>query len=162
MLVLAAALLMLHGCGTTPQPEAAGKASAPSAPPPRPSALRIEQQWLQSWFEGTPVRIAQQGAEAIVVEVPLEFSFDSGRSKVLPPLAAVLDKLSLSLRRRPDARLDLVAAPGDDAAGAALALQRAEQVRRHLLASGVSTARLAKPSASTTAAVRLRMEIAAH
>ena len=120
----------------------------------------VERQWLQSWFNGTPVRISQQGEGPVAIEVPQEFCFDAGRSAVKPPLAAVLDKLALSLRRTPAARLPLLAAPGDVPAVAGLALQRATQMRTHLLSRGVRAAQLGSPSAATVASAQMRMELA--
>ena len=155
-------LLLLHGCGTTPKPaEAPTAAPSATAPAPRPSSLAVERQWLQSWFKGTPVRIVQQADGDVSVDVPREFCFDAGKSKVLPPLAAVLDKVSQSLRRTPGARLELLAAPGDDAQNTALALQRAKQVRSHLMGQGVPAAQLGAPSAGTAPAVQLRLALAA-
>ncbi len=168
-LLSTAALLALHGCATQgPQdkaaapPETPGPATKPApAPTPRASALSIERQWLQSWFEGTPVRIVQQGADVMSVDVPLEFCFEAGKSKPKPPLVAVLDKVAQSLLRRPNLRLDSLAAPGDGAASQ-LAQQRGNQVRAHLLARGVPVRQLAAPSVTTAAAVQLRIEAAAH
>jgi len=80
---------------------------------------------------------------------------------VLPPLAAVLDKVSQSLRRTPGARLELLAAPSDQATGTALAMQRAKQLRGHLLGKGVPGAQLGEPSVATVPAVQLRLALAA-
>ena len=128
-------------------------------------ALSTERQWLQQWFKDTPVQIVQQG-DAVSLDVPREFAFDAARSQVKPPLAAVLDKLAQSLRRVPQARLELVAAPGDGSGGGSaaspLAMQRATQVRKHLLSRGVPEAQLGSPSVTTVAAVQLRMELAQH
>jgi outer membrane protein OmpA-like peptidoglycan-associated protein len=153
-----AIVLALHGCTTTPPP-APPPAPAPAPAAPRASALTTERAWLQSWFTGTPVAITQQNQGAVSVEVPREFSFDAGRSKVNPPLAAVLDKVAQSLRRT-GARLALLAAPGDAAAASPLALQRAQALHSHLLSRGVPAAQLGTPSATTVAAVQLRMELA--
>jgi len=67
------------------------------------------------------------------------------------------------MRRAPLARLTLVAAPDDSAgaASAALAQQRAAQVQKHLQSRGVAATRIAKPSATTAAAVQLRLEAVA-
>lgn len=130
---------------------------------PRTPPLVVERQWLQSWFTGTPVRIVQQGSGPVAIEVPQAFCFDGGRSSVKPPLAAVLDKLALSLRRTPTARLQLLAAPGDGpAATAELALQRAAQMRSHLLSRGVHAGQLGPPTATKVAAAQLRMELTAR
>lgn len=159
-----AAAWALQGCG--------GLASAPSAPggaapvktpaaAPRPAALAVERQWLQSWFAGTPVRIEQRSERVFGVEVPREFCFDAGRSEIKPPLAAVLDKLARSLQRKPELRVELLAAPGDAAGSPALALRRAGNVRQHLMSRGVAEPRLAPPGEAGAAAVQLRIGLAA-
>ena len=124
------------------------------------SALAVERQWLGSWFKGTPVLVAQRQNGAVVVEVPREFCFEPGLDAVKPALAAVLDKVAQSMRRTAVAELHLIAAPGDAGGSAALALQRAARVHDYLRSRGVSEARLAKPSATSGAAVQLRMEAA--
>jgi outer membrane protein OmpA-like peptidoglycan-associated protein len=163
-------LLLLQACAATaPRPgidapvTAAPATTAPAGAPavPRASALTAERQWLQSWFDGTPVLIVQPNGASVSIDVPREFSFDSGRSKVKPPLAAVLDKVAQSLMRTPAARLELVAAPGDDATPSPLAQQRANQVRSHLLSRGVPAAQLGKATPASTAAVQLRMDLVA-
>jgi outer membrane protein OmpA-like peptidoglycan-associated protein len=160
MLVLA---LALFGCATAPSTRPPAPVE-PAAPPPpadgRASALAVERRWLQSWFEGTPVLIGQRNDGAVSIDVPREFCFDAGRSTVKAPLAAVLDKVAESLRRNGWARLPLVAAPADASASSALAVDRAAQVRKHLISRGVPAARLGSPTATKAAAVQLRIEAA--
>jgi len=158
LVLLLVAVLALGGCASVAPP-------APSAPPAPadqraavPAALTIERRWLQSWFEATPVLIAQRNDGAVTVEVPREFCFEPGRSAVKPALAVVLDKLAESLRRVPLARLPLLAAPGDATGISPLALQRAIQGQKHLLSRGVPAAHLGPPTATAAAAVQLRME----
>lgn len=156
-------ILVLHGCSSTPSPAppaSAAPAVPPAAPAPRPSSLAVERQWLQSWFEGTPVRIAQRSEAAFTVDVPRDYCFDAGRSIVKPPLAAVLDKLAQSLRRKPAARVELLAAPGDAAAVSPLAQQRADSVRKYLIARGVSSEQLGPPTGTAVPAVQLRVGLA--
>jgi outer membrane protein OmpA-like peptidoglycan-associated protein len=155
-----ACVLALPGCGTAPAKPAAAAPAAPS--PPRPSGLAVERQWLQSWFAGTPVRIQARADDTFSIEVPREFCFDAGRSDVKPPLAAVLDKLAQSLQRKPTARVELLAAPGDADGASALALQRAGNVRKHLVSRGASPEQLGPPSAAPLAAVQLRVGLVAH
>jgi outer membrane protein OmpA-like peptidoglycan-associated protein len=139
-----------------------------SGPPPGPAtlqqrteaveALATERQWLESWFKGTPVRIAGRAdGSAIDIEVPREFCFDTGGTAVKPALAAVLDKLAESLRRTPFARVPLIAAPADVVAVPALALQRAQQVRDTLHSRGIAEARLGSPTVSVAAALHLHV-----
>ena len=151
-------LLALQGCGTAPTaPPTPASAAAPVAPAPRPSGLAVERQWLQSWFEGTPVRIAQLSEAAFTIEVPLQYCFDAGRDAIKPPLAAVLDKLAQSLQRKAGSRVELLAAPGDAAAASPLAQLRAEAVRKHLLGRGVSSTQLGPATTSAVPAVQLRI-----
>jgi outer membrane protein OmpA-like peptidoglycan-associated protein len=160
---------LLQGCSSTPPAAPAAPPTAPTrpgaSPPPsaaqKSSTLAIERQWLQSWFEGTPVLIVQRSETSLSVEVPREFSFDAGRSQVKPALAAVLDKVAESLRRKAQLRLEQVAAPGDAASASPLAQLRATQLRSYLVARGVPASRVGPPSVSTGAAVLLRMELAA-
>lgn len=158
--VLALALQGCAGVATRPATPADAGATKP-APPARPAALAVERQWLQAWFEGTPVRIEQRSTRAFSVEVPREFSFDGGRSDIKPPLAAVLDKLAQSLQRKAELRVELIAAPGDGPGSAALAQRRAGSVRQHLMSRGVAASRLAPPDVASAAAVQLGIGLAA-
>lgn len=146
----------LVACGTAPPPRPAGPAAAPPRPPAEPP-LVAERRWLQQWFEGTPVVIALQRDGALLVAVPREFCFDTGRHAVKPALAAVLDKVAESLRRQRAARLDGLAVPDDAAANAALVRRRGTAVRAHLLGRGVPEARLAAASVAASPAVQLRI-----
>jgi outer membrane protein OmpA-like peptidoglycan-associated protein len=155
------ALLALPGCSSMPAPEGTPAPAPPAAAPAaRTSGLVVERRWLQSWFEGTPVRIEQHNEDWFTVEVPREFCFDAGRATVKPPLAAVLDKVALSLQRKPAARVGVLAAPGDTATASPLAQQRAGNVRKHLIARGVSSRQLGPPTATNVPAVQLRIGMA--
>jgi len=173
--ILIVSLAILAGCastpptGTTSAPSAGAAAptSGPTAPPPPPTPdqraaapahLTAERQWLSSWFKGTPVKIRQVDENAIAIDVPREFCFDQGGSKVKPALGAVLDKMTQSLQRVPIAQVTLIAAPADAQANNDLALKRAAQVQQHLRNAGVRADRLGKPSVASAPAVQLRME----
>jgi len=190
-LALFAAVLLLQACAG-PAPSSApsstspaagpGRAPAPVAPPaaaasarapesvatPAPvrpgTALELERRWLQSWFEGTPVRIQAEADGLLSVEVPRHFCFDPARQAVKPALAVVLDKVAEILRRQPRARVSQLAAPGDAAAGSGdaadqrLAQARGEQVRNQLRARRVAVVRLAAAEVAATDVVRLLLE----
>ena len=152
------ALLVLSGCASAPPAPAPAAPATPGQRADVLSALAVERQWLGQWFRGTPVQIVQRNNGALSVDVPLEFSFEPGRSRIKPALAAVLDKVAESLGRVPMAHVALVAAPADAGGAAALALQRAEQIQGHLRSRGVRAERLAKPGAAPAATVQLRLE----
>ncbi len=155
-------LLVLQGCASVAPTPASAPAAKPAAAAPRPATLAVERQWLQSWFAGTPVRIEQRSEAEFSVKVPREFCFDSGRSAVKPPLAAVLDKVAQSLQRKPELRIERLAAPGDGSGTSALAQHRAEAVRKHLVSRGVASAQLAAPAVAAVPAVQLHIGLAAH
>lgn len=160
---LVATALALHGCASGPPKPAESSPAGRDAPrkaAPGQHPLAVERDWLRSWFEGTPVTIAQRDDGPLNVEVPLAFSFAPRRSTVKPALAAVLDKLAESLRRT-GALLPGLAAPPDPAGPPALALQRAGALRAHLLSRGVSVAQLGKPAVAQAATVQLRAELPA-
>ena len=156
---IVAVAVALFGCATAPT---TGPAPPPTSAARRVSPLDTERQWLQSWFSGTPVLIAQHDDTLLSVDVPLEFCFEMGRSNVKPPLGVVLDKVAESLRRNPLVRLQLLAAPGDATRTSPLAEQRAGQVRKRLLTRGVPAAQLGNPTTTVAAAVQLRMEFASQ
>ena len=148
--------LALGGCASVapPRPPAATPAQQRTA---LASTLAIERQWLDSWFRGTPVRIAQRADGVLAIDVPREFCFDHGSTRIKPALGAVLDKAAESLRRRAQLRVLLLAAPEDRAGATPLALQRAQQVQEHLRDRGVAAARLVPPTVAASAAVQLRI-----
>src|SRR5688572_26431547 len=130
-ILLIAAAALVAGCASTgPGPGAPSWPGQPSAPAPAdPPPLAQEQRWLGQWFQGTPVIVAPGEDGAVEVGVPLEFSFDIGKSAVKPPLAAVLDKVSESLHRHATSRV-LVSAPAINGERAAtLARERAGRMR---------------------------------
>jgi outer membrane protein OmpA-like peptidoglycan-associated protein len=157
--------LLLVACASSGPPAPAGPAGTPGraaeggreATPAE--ALATEQRWLRSWFDGTPVRIEQQGDGSLLVEVPRAFCFDAGRSRVKPPLAAVLGKVAESLRRRPKAQLALVSAPDESPGGRSLATERAVQVRRTLSERGVPLAQLGRETAVGGESLQLRIVV---
>ncbi|MBV9890057.1 MAG: hypothetical protein JO090_04125 [Rhizobacter sp.] len=171
--LLIALVAALAGCTSTPPapstpapmptPATAPAQAAPPAPTPdqraaAPAHLAAEQKWLTSWFKGTPVKIRQVDDNAIAIDVPREFCFDQGASKVKPALGAVLDKMTQSLQRVPIAQVTLIAAPADAKGTDELALKRAAQVQQHLRNAGVRADRLGRPSVASGPTVQLRME----
>jgi hypothetical protein len=117
----------------------------PSAP------LAAEARWLGDLFAGTPVQVSGERDGSVSLQVPLKFSFEgAAASPPKPPLQAVLDKLSQSLKRQPAARLQ-AAAPAPASA------ERLAAIRSHLAAKGVANWRVAQASAPPAGAVLLRL-----
>lgn len=149
--------------GTPAGPET-GAQPGQAAPPPAVSPLTSEQRYFEDWFRGTPVVIAakpQAAQPTLQVDVPLANSFDAGKADIKPALAAVLERVAESLRRQIGARV-MVAAPADPGGNAALAQQRAQRVREHLVARRIAAPRIAVGGAARAGApLQLRMTIPA-
>jgi outer membrane protein OmpA-like peptidoglycan-associated protein len=146
---------------TAPSPGADGKTPikpAPAAPPP--TALATEQQFFESRFSGTPVAITAQAPSTLLIEVPLNFSFDPAKADVKPPLAKLLEYVAESLKRQIGARI-VVLAPADAGGPPALAAARAQRVRDSLVAKQISAPRIAIADAPGRAgsAVQLRLSL---
>ena len=141
LLIASPLIAMLAACGTRPAP-ATSSPAAPSAPTPAPPAtLASEQVRLAELFRGTPVVFGMQQDGSLRVTVPRRFSFEAGAIKVMPPLAAVLDRIARS-QSQTGSRLR-VSVPSDPGArGPALARDRALSVRDYLMGQGIAPARL--------------------
>lgn len=121
--------------------------------------LATEQRWFEEWFRGTPVVIAVQSNSVLQVDVPLANSFDAGKTDIKPALAAVLERVSESLRRQVGARIT-VSTPGDAGGAATLAQARAAKVREHLVARRIAMPRISIAEGSRTGGpVQLRLAI---
>lgn len=160
------ALGSIAGCSTAPPkpPASAPAASAASAPRTSTGALDssttrsrlvIEKLRLAELFRGTPVVFVLQADGSMRVEVPLQFSFDAGKSIVKPPLAAVLDRIATGQRN--EATRIAVSAPGDAGAKAAVSLvtERAASVHDYLVAHGLADARVSIAPGAAPGSVRI-------
>jgi outer membrane protein OmpA-like peptidoglycan-associated protein len=159
LLLAAACTAVLVGCASGPPPAGAPLPATPGAPGSRPvdAGLAAEERWLSQLFAGTPVRIALQRDGALGVEVPLDFSFDAGATRIKPPLAKVLDYVAQSGHRQRAVRV-AVAAPPDARGTPALALRRAAALRAYLSGKGIAPQRLAEPQAADGERVVVRLE----
>ena len=134
-LALLGIVALLAACAS-PTPRSSGGASA------SPPTLAQERQRLADLFDGTPVVLAIDRDGSLRAEVPLRFCFEPARAVVKPPLVALLDRLAASPATRGGQWL--VAAPGDPTSkDAALATQRANSVRSHLVSRGAPASKVA-------------------
>ena len=122
----------------------------PAMPPEAP--LAAEARWLVELFAGTPVQVSGERDGSVRLAVPMKYAFDAPAATApKPPLQAVLDKLSQSLKRQPTARLQ--AAPPAGKASA----ERMAAIRTHLAGRGVPSWRVAAASPPEDDLVLLRL-----
>jgi len=167
-----AVIVLIAGCKTAPpSPTAASGSAAPAAsgsqasarqPTPSPATkaaatkahLAIEKLRLAELFRGTPVLFVLQPDGSMRVDVPLNFSFDAGKSVVKPPLAAVLDRVAAGQLQ--EVTQIVVRAPTDAAAKSPTLLgERGASVRDYLVAHGLAPARITVSGSTGAAVVRL-------
>lgn len=131
-------------------PPVTGAHHAPPLLPPG-AALAAEARWLVDLFAGTPVQVSGERDGSVRLQVPMKFAFDGApTSGPKPPLQAVLDKLSQSLKRQPAARLQ-AAAPAPASA------ERLTAMRNHLAGKGVANWRVTQAGSAADGAVLLRL-----
>lgn len=165
-----ASLALLGACqSTTPTAPASTPPPAATAPPAQPpvtgaepappilppsAPLAAEARWLGDLFAGTPVKVAGERDGSVRLQVPMKFAFEGAAAPAAsapkPPLQAVLDKLSQSLKRQPSARLQ-AAAPGPASA------ERLAAIRTHLAGKGVANWRVAQAGTPVDGHVVLRL-----
>jgi len=133
----------------------AGCAGAPRQPSQaEPATIASEERRLRDVLAGTPVETSIAPDGRLRIQVPLEFSFDAGRSAVKKPLAAVLDRVAVGLLTAPFEIA--IAAPADrEQGGNLLAQDRAASVRDYLIARGVTAWRFGALSRARGAFVEL-------
>jgi outer membrane protein OmpA-like peptidoglycan-associated protein len=140
----AAAALFVAGCASqSPAPGSATPPAAQSAPSnswtARLASLKTE---LENSTKGTGVVIEQTADNQLHLVIPNELSFDVGRANVKRNLAQVLDKVAEGLRSATAASVRVVGHTdntGSEEGNERLSVSRADSVRNHLVARGVST-----------------------
>lgn len=168
LLSSALAATLIAGCKTAPTSAAASpaaQASSSAANQPASNAatkaaatkghLAIEKARLTELFKGTPVVFGLLPDGSLRADVPLQFSFDAGKSTVKPPLAAVLDRIAAG--QHDELTRVVISAPADAGArNSTLPADRAASVRAYLVAHGLADARLTVVSAvASVTTVRL-------
>lgn len=133
--------LLLGACGTRPGGSSGGSSGAGT----EAIALGELRSRLERDFAGTPVQFewgeaTAAGPRPLRVTVPQPHGFDTGRSAVKPPLAALLDRMVDALRRNPRWSVQ-VFGPVDARAPAAQGADRAGAVRDYLVMKGVPPVR---------------------
>jgi outer membrane protein OmpA-like peptidoglycan-associated protein len=147
LLVVAA---FLAGCESMPGGGIFGP-STPALP-----TVASEQRRLAGELRGTPVVVETTSQGRLRVAVPLEFSFDPGRSAVKPAAGAVLKRMATGLKQQPAFEVRIAApADGAGAGGRFLAQDRAASARDYLVANGVPVVRFTELGRTDDAVLEL-------
>jgi outer membrane protein OmpA-like peptidoglycan-associated protein len=93
--------------------------------------------------QGTGIEVARTSDNQLKVNVPSDFSFDSGSAAIKPQMRPVLDQFAQGLS--PNQRITIVGHTdnvGGDALNNRLSLDRASNVREYLRTQGVDPSRI--------------------
>lgn len=98
---------------------------------------------MEEATKGTGIDVTRTADNQLKVNIPSDFSFDSGRAAVKPVMSPVLDKLAQGL----DATMQVSVIGHTDSSGSdtinnPLSLDRAEAVRDYLVSKGVASSRI--------------------
>lgn len=105
--------------------------------------MEDKQRAMEQATRGTGIDVVRTADNQLKVNVPSDFSFDSGQSRVKPVMQPVLQKFAQGLDATQRVRIvGHTDSSGSDALNNPLSLDRAEAVRDYLIAHGVPAARV--------------------
>jgi outer membrane protein OmpA-like peptidoglycan-associated protein len=96
--------------------------------------------------QGTGVAVTQTADNRLMLNIPSDISFATGRSDIQPNFAPVLEQFAAGLRNNPDAEVRIVGhtdSTGSDAINNPLSVDRAASTRSYLVSRGVDGRRIA-------------------
>lgn len=98
---------------------------------------------MEEATKGTGIDVTRTTDNQLKVNIPSDFSFDSGRAAVKPAMSPVLDKLAQGLDATMQVRIiGHTDSSGSDTINNPLSLDRAEAVRDYLAGKGVASSRI--------------------
>lgn len=108
--------------------------------------MERQKQEMQAATAGTGIAVSQTPSNELKLEIPSDFSFDTGKADIKPDLQPVLDRFADTLRTNPATSVRIVGhtdSTGSDAVNDPLSLRRAQSVQGQLASRGIDRARLA-------------------
>ena len=105
--------------------------------------MEEKQRALEQATQGTSVEVVRTADNRIKLNIPSDFSFDTGRAAIKPVMKPVLDEVARNLQT--DVRIEVVGhtdSTGSVAVNQPLSVERADAVRSYLAARGVPSQRV--------------------
>lgn len=107
--------------------------------------MQQKKQAMERATVGTGVSVAQTADNQLKLNVPGDFSFDTGRADIKPNMRPVLDQFANGLAQQPTTEVRIVGHTdntGSDALNNQLSIDRAQATKRYLVARGVQADRI--------------------
>jgi outer membrane protein OmpA-like peptidoglycan-associated protein len=117
---------------------------------------------MEQATKGTGVSVSRTADNQLKLDIPSDFSFDSGRYAIKPNMRPILDRFATTLNQNPVTTVRVIGHTdntGSDAINGPLSVNRANATRDYLIAHGVAMNRISidgrgsrEPIASNSAA----------
>lgn len=105
--------------------------------------MEDKQRAMEQATQGTGIAVERTPRNELRVNVPSDFSFEVGRSAILPSMRPVLDQFAQGLDPKMQVRVvGHTDSTGSDAINNPLSIDRAESVRDYLVGRGVAAPRI--------------------
>ena len=100
---------------------------------------------MEEATRGTGINVSRTNDDRLKLDVPSDFSFDTGRYDIKPNMRPVLDRFATTLNENPVTAVTIIGhtdSTGTDAINNPLSVNRADATRDYLAARGVNSGRM--------------------
>lgn len=100
---------------------------------------------MEEATRGTGINVSRTSDNRLKLDVPSDFSFDTGRYDIKPNMRPVLDRFATTLNENPVTAVTIIGhtdSTGTDAINNPLSVNRADATRDYLAARGVNSGRM--------------------
>ncbi|MCP5275267.1 MAG: OmpA family protein [Burkholderiales bacterium] len=109
------------------------------------SHMEKQRQQMEQVTEGTGIEVTQTPGNELKMNVPGDFSFDTGRADIKPEMRPVLNSLVAGMMSNPAAQARIIGhtdSTGSDAVNNPLSINRAASTRNYLVSQGIAANRI--------------------
>ena len=109
------------------------------------SHMEKQRQQMEQVTEGTGIEVTQTPGNELKMNVPGDFSFDTGRADIKPEMRSVLNSLVAGLMSNPSSQVRIIGhtdSTGSDAVNNPLSINRAASTRNYLVSQGIAANRI--------------------
>lgn len=109
------------------------------------SHMEKQRQQMEQVTEGTGIEVTQTPGNELKMNVPGDFSFDTGRADIKPEMRPVLNSLVVGMINNPAAQARIIGhtdSTGTDAINNPLSINRAASTRNYLVSQGIAANRI--------------------
>jgi len=107
--------------------------------------MQKQKEEMESATQGTGVNVSQTADNRLKLDVPADFSFDTGRYDIKPAMTPILNRFATTLNENPVTQVTIIGhtdSTGSDAINNPLSVNRAAATRSYLSARGVAAGRI--------------------